>query len=89
MIGPGEALRQALLHAKGPSWLLTGEELHSATLEELSTTIDGLQTVAFGGTGFSHLSTSLIKRHAGLVVVDPLDVALAAALAAIEGGSTG
>jgi Asp/Glu/hydantoin racemase len=74
VVGPGEALREAIAQSPAPVVVLSGEQLRSSTAEQLLALSEGARTVALGGTGWSHLTSRLIG--ASRVVLDPLDVAL-------------
>ncbi len=82
VIGACEALRSAMARAPQPVCMLTGDELRNITASALVARAGGVATVAFGGTGFSHLVDVLIDACPGIVVLDPLAVALDAAIGA-------
>ena len=46
--------------------------------------VRGAATVALGGTGFSHLVDVIVAAHPGVVVLDPLAVALDTCLARLS-----
>jgi Asp/Glu/hydantoin racemase len=76
VVGPGEAMRSAIAAAKLPVIALTGDHLRAMEVAELVEQVRGAATVALGGTGFSHLVDILVAAHPGVVVLDPLTVAL-------------
>ena len=80
VIGAGEALQAAIARARQPVCTLTGDELRSLTERALVARVRGSATVALGGTGFSHLVDVIIEACPGMMVLDPLAVALDAAL---------
>ena len=84
VIGPGEALHEAIERAPAPVVVLSGDQLRSGTQEDLVTLVAdaGARTVALGGTGWSHLGDRFAER--GLVVLDPLAVALERCLAQLR-----
>jgi Asp/Glu/hydantoin racemase len=84
VIGAGEASRASIAAARKPIVELTGDELRASDLARLLARLDGASTVAFGGTGFSHLADALVAARPDLVVLDPLPLALEACLATIE-----
>ncbi len=84
VVGPGEAMRSAIAAAKLPVCALTGDDLRAMDVAELVDTVRGAATVAFGGTGFSHLVDILVAAHPGVVVLDPLAVALDTCLARLS-----
>jgi hypothetical protein len=57
------------------------DELHSLAPGE-SPEVGDARTVALGATGWSDVAAALRARHPDVVVLDPLDVAVAACLAA-------
>lgn len=82
VIGAGEALQSAIACARRPVCMLTGDELRSITASALVARADGVATVALGGTDFSHLVDVIVDACPGIVVLDPLAVALDAAVQA-------
>lgn len=80
VIGAGEALRSAIARARQPLCMLTGDELRNITASALVARVSGSATVALGGTGFSHLVDVIIDACPGIVVLDPLTIALDAAI---------
>jgi Asp/Glu/hydantoin racemase len=82
VIGSGEALLSAIARARQPVCLLTGDELRSMTEPALVARVSDSATVALGGTGFSDLVDVLVDACPGIVVLDPLAVALEAAVRA-------
>jgi Asp/Glu/hydantoin racemase len=79
VIGAGEALRHAVAAATPPVVVLAGDTLRATPSEQLMEQVADANTVALGGTGWSHLVPAL--SDGGRVVLDPLDVALDACLA--------
>ena len=84
VIGVGEALHLAISTAEQPVCELTGEDLRSMDVDALVNAVRGAATVALGGTGFSHLVDVLIGAHPGVVVLDPLAIALDLCLAQLH-----
>ena len=82
VVGAGEALQSAIARARRPVCMLTGDELRSITASALVARAGGVATMALGGTGFSHLVEVLIDAYPEIVVLDPLVVALDAAVQA-------
>ena len=80
VIGAGEALQSAIARARHPLCTLTGDELRGLTEQSVVVRVRGSATVALGGTGFSHLVDVIVGACPGIVVLDPLAVALDAAL---------
>ena len=80
VIGAGEALRKAIARAGKPVCTLSGDELRSLTEQAVVARVRGSATVALGGTGFSRLVDIIIEACPAIVVLDPLAVALDAAL---------
>lgn len=85
VVGAGEALRSAMAAATQPVVELTGDDLRGMDVPMLVASIRGAATVALGGTGFSHFVELLAKAKPGLVVLDPLSVALDTCLARLNG----
>jgi Asp/Glu/hydantoin racemase len=85
VVGPGEAMRAAIARAPRPICLLSGDDLRAMDRTALLEQVRDAATVALGGTGFSHLTDTLITAHPGVVVLDPLAVALATCLARLTG----
>jgi Asp/Glu/hydantoin racemase len=94
VIGPGAVLRDAATSAPGPVRWWSGDELrsigaHGASTRELVAAIGDARTVVLGGTGWSHVAEHVRRIDPSLVVIDPLDSALAACIEAIgRGGRT-
>jgi Asp/Glu/hydantoin racemase len=84
VIGAGEAMRAAVAAAKPPVCELTGDDLRGMDVAALVTSLRQAATVALGGTGFSHLVDVLTAAHPGVVVLDPLAVALDTCLAQLS-----
>lgn len=84
VVGSGEAMRAALAHAPRPVHELSGDDLRAIDDAVLIDRVRGAATVALGGTGFSHLVDILHAAHPGVVVLDPLTVALDACLARLS-----
>ena len=89
VVGPGAALRDAVAAAPGPVRWWSGDELRSldtqgARARDLAAAVGDARTVVLGGTGWSHLSERLRLIDPSLVVLDPLDVALAACIDAVR-----
>lgn len=84
VVGAGEALRAAIDAAPTPVCLLTGDELRSFDPGALLAKTSGAETVALGGTGFSHLVDVLVDADPGRLVLDPLDQALEMCLAQLR-----
>jgi Asp/Glu/hydantoin racemase len=76
VVGAGEALQSAISTAPRPVCRLTGDELRRGDVASLMNKLRGAASVALGGTGFSHLVEILTAVDPGLVVLDPLTVAL-------------
>jgi Asp/Glu/hydantoin racemase len=85
VVGPGEAMRAAIARAPQPVCELSGDELRVMDRAALLEHARDAGTVALGGTGFSHLVDILIAAHPGVIVLDPLAVALDACLARLSG----
>lgn len=83
VIGPGAAMAAAIADARLPICHFSGDELRSLDTDVLVQRSLGARTVTLGGTGFSHVADLLVTAHPGVVVLDPLAVALDACLAAI------
>jgi Asp/Glu/hydantoin racemase len=77
-------MRSAIAAAETPLIALTGDDLRAMEVTELVERVRGAATVALGGTGFSHLVDILVAAHPGVVVLDPLAVALDTCLARLE-----
>jgi len=60
---------------------LTGDELRGMDVPALVAGLRDAQTVALGGTGFSHFVEIHAAINPALVVLDPLSVALDSCLA--------
>ena len=84
VVGVGEAMRTAIATAKQPVCELTGDDLRGLDVALLVSSLREAATVALGGTGFSHLVQFLVAAHPGVVVLDPLDVALTDCLARLS-----
>ncbi|MEO8267780.1 MAG: aspartate/glutamate racemase family protein [Ilumatobacteraceae bacterium] len=82
VIGAGAAMEAAIARAPQPVCTLSGDDLRSAGEPALLARVRGSATVALGGTGFSNLADVLAREYPGVVVLDPLAVALDAAVAA-------
>ncbi len=82
VIGPGAAMAAAIARARTPVCHFSGDELRSLGTDDLIQRSAGACTVALGGTGFSHVVDLLMDAHPGVVVLDPLAVALDACRAA-------
>jgi len=76
VVGPGAALERAIAVAGRPVVRVSGDELRSLSVEELTMRARGAATVVLGGTGWSHISEVLTADQPDLVVLDPLAVAL-------------
>ena len=76
VVGPGEAMAAAIDDARPPICHFSGDELRSLEAEVLIQRSLDARTVTLGGTGFSHVADLLVNAHLGLVVLDPLAVAL-------------
>ena len=76
VVGPGEAMTAAIEDARRPICHFSGDELRSLRAEVLVQRSLEARTVALGGTGFSHVADLLVDAHPGVVVLDPLAVAL-------------
>lgn len=83
VVGPGAALRAAAADAPGPVVRLSGDTLRSSSPDEIVHLVEGAATVVLGGTGWSHVADALMVDRPGLVVLDPLPVALDRCLARI------
>ncbi len=81
VVGAGEAMRAAIAVAARPVHEVTGDELRSLDESDLLERVRGAATVALGGTGFSHVADIIVAANPGLVVLDPLHVALDTCLA--------
>ncbi len=81
VIGPGAAMAAALADALTPVCYLSGDELRSLGVEALIHRSLGARTVTLGGTGFSYIADLLVEAHPGVLVLDPLAVAVDACLA--------
>lgn len=79
VVGAGAALAAAIASAPAPVTVLADDDLRAPGLD-LDARVAGAATVALGATGWSHVADALRRDHPGLVVLDPLPVALAAAL---------
>lgn len=84
VVGAGEAMRAAVAAAKPPVCELTGDDLRGLDVAVLVSNLRETATVALGGTGFSHLVQVLVAARPGIVVLDPLDVALTDCLARLS-----
>jgi Asp/Glu/hydantoin racemase len=84
VVGAGEAMRRAISNAKQPVCELTGDDLRGLDVAALVHSLREASTVALGGTGFSHLVEILAAANPGLVVLDPLAVALDSCLARLS-----
>jgi len=84
VVGPGEAMRAAIDRSATPVWIVSGDELRTLDESELLARARGAATVAFGGTGFSHLAELLRADDPIRTVLDPLSVAMEAALAELD-----
>lgn len=82
VIGAGAAMHTAVAHARQPVCALTGDDLRRLSEPALLSRVRGSATVALGGTGFSKLVDLLTRECPGVLVLDPLAVAVEAALAA-------
>lgn len=82
VIGPGASMAAAIMGALPPIHHFSGDELRSLGPDVLVERSNGARTVTLGGTGFSHIADLLATAHPGVVVLDPLAVALEACLAA-------
>jgi Asp/Glu/hydantoin racemase len=85
VVGAGEALKTAMAIARQPVFELSGDELRVMDTATLVGHLRDAATVALGGTGFSHLAEILTAANPGLVVLDPLRVALDQCLARLAG----
>jgi Asp/Glu/hydantoin racemase len=84
VVGPGAALRAAASRAAAPVVWLSGDELRSSTTDQLLERARAAATVVLGGTGWSHVADVLRRDRPGLVVLDPLPVALERCLAGVQ-----
>ena len=84
VVGAGEAMRSAIALASRPVCELSGDDLRALGDTALIHRARGAATVALGGTGFSHLVDVLISAIPGVVVLDPLAVALDTCLARLR-----
>lgn len=82
VIGPGAAMAAAIADALPPIHHFSGDDLRRLSADVLVERSLGARTVTLGGTGFSHIADLLVNAHPGMVVLDPLAVALDACLAA-------
>jgi Asp/Glu/hydantoin racemase len=83
VIGPGEAMRDAIDRALPPVCVLSGDDLRSLDATTLGERTADAGSVAFGGTGFSHVAERLRAERPDRPVLDPLHVALDAAVTAL------
>ena len=74
VVGAGEALRTAIERADGPVVVWTGDSLRCTGVHDLLAAVPAGATVAFGGTGWSHLAATV--EAAGHAVIDPLQAAV-------------
>jgi len=84
VVGAGEALRSAMAEAAQPVVELTGDDLRGMDVPALVASLRDAQTVALGGTGFSHFVEILAAVNPELVVLDPLSVALDTCLSELD-----
>lgn len=87
VVGPGSALERAIATAAGPVVTVTADDLRSLSVDELTPLTAGAATVVLGGTGWSHVAEALIAGRPGLLVLDPLAVALDACVARLAGNA--
>ena len=83
VVGPGAALERVIAEAEPPVVVLSGDEVRSASIDELIRRTAGAATAVLGGTGWSHVADALAVDRPDLVVLDPLAVALEACLATL------
>jgi allantoin racemase len=76
VVGAGEAMQAAIAAANQPVCVLSGDDLRAMDDVALVDRVRGARTVALGGTGFSHLVDVITAAHPGMIVLDPLAVAL-------------
>lgn len=76
VVGAGETLRAAVASARTPLCELSGDELRGLDDTAVLARARGAATVALGATGFSHLVEVLERAHPGVLVLDPLALAL-------------
>jgi hypothetical protein len=81
VVGPGEALERAIAVAAAPIVRVSADDLRSWSVDELAAHTAGAVTVVLDGTGWSHVVESLTVNRPGLVVLEPLAVALDACVA--------
>jgi Asp/Glu/hydantoin racemase len=81
VVGPGLALERAAAVAATPVVRVSGHELRSLSLDELTLRTTGAATVVLDGTGWSHVAEAMTANQPDLVVLDPLAVALDACMA--------
>jgi Asp/Glu/hydantoin racemase len=74
VVGAGEALRTAIERVDGPVVIWTGDVLRGTGIAQLLADVPAGATVAFGGTGWSHLAATV--EAAGHAVIDPLQAAV-------------
>jgi len=84
VMGAGAAMRAAIAVATRPMCELSGDDLRAMTDEALLLCVSGATTIALGGTGFSRLADLFTAAHPGVVVLDPLAVALDACVAQLS-----
>jgi Asp/Glu/hydantoin racemase len=84
VIGAGEALKAAIDAAPPPVRVLSGDALRTVTPDELLAEATQMKTIAFAGTGHSHLADVLAAADHELTVIEPLDAALAMCLATLK-----
>jgi Asp/Glu/hydantoin racemase len=81
VVGAGNALERAIAVAAAPIVRVSADDLRLWSADELAARTAGAATVVFGGTGWSHIVEALTVDRPGLVVLEPLAVALDACLA--------
>lgn len=87
VVGAGEALRVAVAAAPRPVCTFSGDDLRTLDGAALVDRARGAATVAFGGTGFSHLTAVLAGALPRARVLDPLPLALDTCLDGLLGSA--
>lgn len=84
VVGAGAALASAIADAPRPLKVFSGDELRALDSADLERLAAGAATVALGATGWSHLADRIRALQQGVVVLDPLELALDACLDRID-----
>lgn len=84
VVGPGETLRGAASAAPQPVIELLGDDLRSRSFAELTRIVGDAPTIAIVGTGHSALADRLADLPHHPTVLEPLALALAECLVALE-----